>query len=550
MQSKQAPETDLLKFFSTVKEGLTGAYGLARALPAFFRETITVQQAEDEIRKALERREEIFLELARARIYGNPSSPYLKLLEIAGCELSDLQAQVHRHGLEQTLERLAGEGVYLTSDEFKGKNEVIRGGKSFRVLPGSFEPPDASPGFVLQTSGTTNKPVRSFMSLDWLRLRALAAAIYFSAHDLFSCSHAMYDAILPGAGGVNNLLIFAKLGVGADRWFARQIPVDNWLHGRYHYLITYLIVLLAKWFGPGFPRPDFIDIEDVHRIVHWVSEKRHAGIPCCITTAASNAARLARVAEELGTSLAGVKFNVSGEPLTDAKCEAIKQAGAAVTLRYSFGAGTTVGYGCGRPVYTDEIHVNTHMLALAPHPRSLAVADTLVHPVLFTTLYSSAPSLLLNVENGDYAMFLRRDCGCALEKAGLTLHLHHIRSYEKFTSEGMNYFYGDLFEFFEKTLPSEFGGGPGDYQLVEEEDGTGQTRLTLVVRPDVGALDDAKILLRLQQRLAEGSSANRFQAGVWEKAGTLRLVRQAPHASPRGKILPLHIRQDPAGNDG
>ena len=149
--------------------------------------------------------------------------------------------------------------------------------------------------------------------------------------------------------------------------------------------------------------------------------------------------------------------------------------------------------------------------------------------------------MLLNVAIGDYATLARRDCGCALEKVGLTLHLHHIRSYDKFTSEGMNYFYGDLYEFFEKTLPAEFGGGPGDYQLVEEEDQSGQTRLTLVVDPEVGVVDEPKILLRLQERLAEGSSANRFQSMVWQNAGTLRVKREIPHASARGKILPLHI---------
>ena len=94
---------------------------LAAALPRFFRHPITVQQAEEEIKRLLDTRVERFLELARTQIYECPGSPYLKLLKHAGCELSDLQTQFHRHGLEETLVRLAGEGVYLTPDEFKGK---------------------------------------------------------------------------------------------------------------------------------------------------------------------------------------------------------------------------------------------------------------------------------------------------------------------------------------------------------------------------------------------------------------------------------------------
>jgi hypothetical protein len=131
-----------------------------------------------------------------------------------------------------------------------------------------------------------------------------------------------------------------------------------------------------------------------------------------------------------------------------------------------------------------------------------------------------------------------------LEKAGFALHIHRVRSYEKFTSEGMNYFYGDLFELFEKTLPSEFGGGPGDYQLVEEEDDNRQTRLTLLVHPRAGKLDEERLIARLKEALAQGTKGSRFVGGVWQRAGTFRVRRQAPHSSPRGKILPLHIARE------
>lgn len=150
--------------------------------------------------------------------------------------------------------------------------------------------------------------------------------------------------------------------------------------------------------------------------------------------------------------------------------------------------------------------------------------------------------LLLNIDLGDYAVMETRDRGCALDRLGLKLHLHHIRSYEKFTSERMNYYYGDLFELFESVLPAEFGGGPGDYQLVEEEDGEGQTRLSLVVDPGVGALDESRLLCRLRESLPQGSRGNRFMPKLWQDAGTFRIKREIPHSSGRGKILPLHIK--------
>lgn len=110
------------------------------------------------------------------------------------------------------------------------------------------------------------------------------------------------------------------------------------------------------------------------------------------------------------------------------------------------------------------------------------------------------------------------------------------------TSEGMNYSGSDLFELLEHTIPSEFGGGPGDYQLVEEEDERGQTRLTLLIHPAVGELDEAKLLIRLQQGLACGSRNHGFISKVWQDAGTFRVKREVPYASARGKILPLHLK--------
>jgi hypothetical protein len=116
---------------------------LARGLPAYFRQRVTLAGAREEIRKALENRAENFLALARTEIYARAASPYLRLLKIAGCDFADLESGVCRHGLDRTLERLAGEGVYLTSEEFKGKKEVLRNGSSFRVTPAEFKRRDA-----------------------------------------------------------------------------------------------------------------------------------------------------------------------------------------------------------------------------------------------------------------------------------------------------------------------------------------------------------------------------------------------------------------------
>jgi hypothetical protein len=298
---------------------------------------------------------------------------------------------------------------------------------------------------------------------------------------------------------------------------------------------------MGKWFGPGIAKPEFIDVGDVRPIVEWVLEKRREGKNCCIRTVVSNAVRIARRASEMGVSLEGTKFRTGGEPLTESKQAVIEQVGARALPGYGFGGGLGSALRCGKPHFRDEVHVPQSLVAVVEHPRPLDYSDPPIYPLLLTTLHPMAPRLLLNVENGDYATMLMRDCRCPLQKVGFTQHLHTIRSFEKFTSEGMNYFSTDLFELLENTMPSEFGGGPGDYQLVEEEDNRRQTRLTLVVHPRVGELDEERVLARLRAAFSEGSRGNRFMTGVWENAGTFRIKRGAPYASPRGKILPLHI---------
>ena len=519
----------------TVKSALA----VAVALPQFFRKQITPQHAEEETKRLLDTRVERFLELVRTQIYKRPDSAYLRLLKLAGCEFSDFQTHVHHHGLEETLVKLANEGVYLTSDEYKGKREVVRGGISFRASPRDFAHRVASAGFTIASSGTTNAPIATFSSLDWRALRIIGTAITYAAHDVFSRAYAVYQPILSGRVGA--VLIRGKIGIATDRWFAPRFPINSWLDGKYHYLSTYLTVMMANWFGPGIARPEFLEMGNVRPIVEWVLQKRREGKSCCIRTVYSNAVRIARCALEMGVTLEGTIFDGGGEPLTESKRTLMERVGARVLTHYAFGGNISAGLGCSNPAFTDEVHVHQSLLALVENPRPLNHTRPPIYPLLGTTLHPSAPRLLLNVENGDYGTMMRRDCGCGLERVGFTQHLHTIRSFEKFASEAMNYFYGDLFEFLEKTIPIEFGGGPGDYQLVEEEDGNGQTRLSLLVHPNIGNLNEEKLLSRLYERFGEGSRDNRLTSKIWQDAGTFRIRRQIPHASARGKILPLHI---------
>lgn len=531
---KLRPELKYLGPRATVRQ--------AAALRRCFRDRVTIARAEEEIKRALAHRQERFLDVARTQIYQRPASPYLILLDNAGCAFSDLQSHVRRHGLEATLSRLAQEGVYLTAAEFKGKTDVIRGATSFRVSPSDFARPDPAPGLMVQSSGTSNEPLTGRVALDWLSIWTFSKGIFLAAHDLLSSSHAVYDNLLPAPAATYSLFHNARLGIATERWFAQRWPVDRPADDVRCLWSTALIVSMGKCFGPGFPRPELLPLREFRPVLDWISKTRREGRRCCLDVTGSNAVRIARMALQSGTSLDGTTCILHGEPFTDAKREIIERAGARCTTRYSFSIGMNAGHGCANPAHTDEIHVNQYMLAAIAHPRPLDLGGPPIRPLLFTTLYPQAALTHLNVENGDYATVEERACGCALERVGLTLHLHRVRSYEKFTAEGWTYFYGDLYELMEKTLPAEFGGGPGHYQLVEEEDENGQTRLTLLVDPEVGEVDEAKLGARVREEFLRGTLGDGWVARAWwYRGGTFRIRREAPRASSRGKILPLQI---------
>jgi hypothetical protein len=539
-------ESGLKRRYAQLRTDLSAAQGmvaLVAGLREFFREPVTVQRALREIHRELEIREQRFLDMAQTQVYGRATSPYLKLLKWSGCEFSDLQAAVRQRGLEKTLEKLAAEGVYLTSDEFKGKKEVVRTGGSFRISAADVRLKDENRGLILnQSSGSSGQAQRYALSTAGIAESSLLRRIFLEAHGLSNHALAVFDAIMPSSGGIRHLLGFAKCGIDVQRWFARRIPVTSLPEAIFHRVTTTLIVLAAKSFGPGGPWPEFLDNHEVGKIVDWMAEQREAGKPCCLRSTVSNAVKVARAAQAAGQSLSGATLIVSGEPLTESKRALIEQAGGRTIPCYGCAGLGEIGYGCGNPAVTDDFHVPINRLAVIEHPTALDIQGTAIHPFLFSTLSPLAARLHINVENGDYGTLEERQCGCSLQGAGLALHLKHIRSFEKLTSEGMSYFFADLVPLIENGFPSEFGGGPGDYQLAEEEDGKGQTRLTLIVHPEVERLNEEKILARLRDAFANGSRTNRFMAWVWQDAGTFRVKRAIPHTSARGKILPVHIK--------
>jgi len=103
-----------------------------RSLSALLRTPLSGAECRDLARRRLETREPRFLDSMRRLVYAVPTSPYLALLKLAGCEYRDLELMVNQRGLEPTLEALYQDGVYLSFEEFTVATEATRGAHAVR----------------------------------------------------------------------------------------------------------------------------------------------------------------------------------------------------------------------------------------------------------------------------------------------------------------------------------------------------------------------------------------------------------------------------------
>ena len=94
----------------------------------------------------------------------------------------------------------------------------------------------------------------------------------------------------------------------------------------------------------------------------------------------------------------------------------------------------------------------------------------------------------------------------------------------------------------EEDLPSKFGGSPPDYQLIEEEDEQGFTRLTILVNPAVAIADEQAVVAEMHAGLRRRGGAAEMSRELWKQADAFRVRREAPRLTSRGKMMPLQLR--------
>lgn len=515
---------------------LLGHARYARRLRGQLRKPLDRAAAERELGPALAHRAASFLAVLRDAVYARPESPYRRLLEHAGVEHGDVEVLVATHGVEGALERLHAEGVRVSLDEFKGRTPVRRGTLEFAVAPEDFDNPLAVRDLRGTSGGSGGAARRVFVDLAQIRRDAAHLLRFLDAAGVGGRPVGQWQPLPPALPGVHHALQFAQLGRGTDRWFT-PIPVRDTSARSAGFLALTMGVLRTSGLRVGWPR--HVPLTEPGPVVEWIGAAVRSGRPPFVNTTSSGAVRVCQEAGRRRAEISGTVFRLGGEPFTHARARVLGDAGCEGFAFYQMAETGRIGIPCAARTDPDEVHLLEDKLAAIRRTvdaRGARIEDVLV----LTTVWRRSPKLLLNVETDDTAILERRECGCGVGADGPSVHLRRIRSYEKLTGEGMTFTMAFVLRLVEEVLPGRFGGAPTDYQLVEDRSGT-LTRVDVLAGPRLGPLDEAAVSDAAYAALGESGEGAALMARLWRDAGAVRVVRREPHATPRGKILPVHV---------
>jgi hypothetical protein len=378
--------------------------------------------------------------------------------------------------------------------------------------------------------------VRRPLAIDLRQLDYESAShcLFLEAFGLRQRPFVLWRVQPPSPSGLNNSLRHIKSGGSVDAWFTPYTPPRTLESAKFAAFTAYA----AR--RARIPPPRHRAASDAADVARWLATQP---APAFADMQAGLGVRTCLAATAQGIDISGTFFRFGGEPFTDGKADAVRAAGCRAVCHYTMGEAGRIAVACGDPATFDDMHFLSDKLAVLQREKQLGDGIR-IGAFHFTTVLPTSPKILLNVESDDYGDLTTRDCGCPLGRAGLTTHIHGVRSYEKLTSEGNTFLGSDLLTLLERVLPQRFGGTAGDFQLVEEEV-DGLPVVSLVVDPSVGALDESA-LLDVAFDYMRSERRNRLMADFWREAQTVRVVRRPPRMTSAGKILPLHLARAPS----
>lgn len=523
------------------RSDVLGFAGFLAGLPAFVRQRMTEPRAREIVRRRLREREQNFLISLELFVYSNPRSPYRRLLDAARCTFGDVRAMLAADGLEATLRALRAADVYVAFDEFKGLRPIVRNGQEIAARPEDFDNPNVSRYHTVTTGGSTGRARNVLLDLEHLNARLPMHLLGDTFHGTHGLPTALWFEIPPGSG-LGSVLQRIPTGSIPERWFSPIQGSGDGADWRSR-VATLATLAVARASGARVPWPEYLPLDRANVIARWAGETLKRRGACVIRAHVSKSLRVCLAAKEAGIDLTGAFVTGGGEPPTRAKVAQIESTGARFRSGYHFTEVGTVGLSCTTSADPNEQHLFMDHLALIQAPREVPGFDVSVPSFHFTTLLPSAPKIMLNVESDDFGVVETRACGCPFGDIGFTTHVRDIRSFRKLTGEGVTLVGSHVESILEEDLPAKFGGSPLDYQLLEEEDEQGFTRLTILVNPTVaGAVDEGAIVAELQAALRRRGGAAELSREVWKQANAFRVRREAPRLTNRGKMLPLQLK--------
>jgi hypothetical protein len=511
------------------------------ALRRFMRHPLTLTEAKRIVRERMERREENFLCLVERSIYGYKRSPYLALLKLAQCEFGDLRLLVKDKGLEGALYKLREAGVYVTFEEFKGRKPIVRQGQTIPTTARDFDNPFSRHDFTLQTGGSTGLANSVFQDLDYIAAGAPHHMLMLEAWNVLDLPMSHWMESLPG-GGLRFILQRAYFRQYPEQWFT---PV-GWRGSAYwlkYGLATLYMISSMRLMGVRVPLPQTVKLDQADVIARWIVDRLKTHQRCLLYMNVSRALRVSVAAAQEGFDLTGATIRVGGEPITAAKVQTMQGVGLRILPAYGAIDTGSIGLGCANLAETDEVHLVKDAFALITSQHSVEGVGASVPAFNLTSLLDSNSKIMLNYQSDDYGMVSERACGCPLEAYGYTTHIHTIRSYSKLVGEGVTLIGNEMLNILEKVLPARFGGSALDYQLLEQEDDSGLTRLYLVVSPRLQLADERQVIEVVLNALRQSSPMAEAARNIWQQADTLQIKRMEPVWTSRGKLLPLHLQR-------
>ncbi len=493
-----------------------------------------IPDPEAAIRDTLLHREDNFLNLVRRGIFENPRSPYNSLFRLADCTFEDVTSSVRRNGLEKTLKDLREAGIYLTHEEVKGK-PIHRHGKTIPNDVAATANPGSSKGMESVSSGSRSRGIATPTSNAYRLYRECYETLAYQESGAKDRAVALLRPILPSPSALVATVGLARCGQPAERWFTVGKSFRS--NGPYA-LMTRLLVAEARLLGCRVPFPSYLDKDDFLPVAQWVAEKKRQGIQTLLRSGVSWATRMCAAALEESLDISGTMMIAGGEAISPARRRVFDAAGVQAIGRYAISEIGTVGIGCPH-LSGNSVHLLADAVAVIEHRRPAPFADTEVNSLLFTSVHPLASRVYINAEMEDAGTLVPASCDCAYSRVGFRTVIQDVYSFGKLSSHGMTLAGNALLTIIEERLPARFGGGPGDYQLVEIE-GAAQGELRLRVTPRLRSVDLAEVqgfFLEQVRRIYGGSLSVR----TWEATSSIRAEAIEPYQTRSGKVHALHL---------